>query len=108
MAALFRWIVGWLVWLSAEPAQLDVERPKAAAAVAAAASCGCTHAPEPAPGPAPKPAECCGECNGTGYLTMPDGHKVKCPCPPNCKCLKQPTPAKAECPDGKCPAPARK
>lgn len=106
--SVYRWLVSWLVWLSADPAVIDAEPPKAAAAVAAArASMETEAAPQPAP--APKPADkCCGECGGTGYLVMPDGHRVACPCPADCPCKKKPTaptpaPKPAECPDGKCP-----
>jgi hypothetical protein len=99
---MWQWLIAWLVWLSADPAALDLERPRAAAAVAAArASMAVEAAPAP-PGPAPKPTpgKCCGECGGRGYIVMPDGHRVACPCAGNCPC-KSKTPA--ECPDGKCP-----
>jgi hypothetical protein len=94
---IWQWIVGFLVWLSADPAAIDLEAPKAAAAVAAArASLLVDAAPAPAPQPkppAPTPAVC-SDCNGTGWLTMPDGHRVKCP---QCNGTGKP------CPDGKCP-----
>lgn len=93
---LWRWLISWLVWLSADPAAIDLERPRAAAAVAAARATMVSAAP--APTPPPKPGECCGECGGKGYMVMPDGHRVACPCPADCKCKA----AKA-CPDGKCP-----
>jgi hypothetical protein len=91
-----------LVWLSADPQTIDLERPKAAAAVAAARSSMAVDAapapPAPAPAPQPKPPApaVCVECKGTGYLVMPDGHRVQCP---QCK--------GRGCPDGKCPTPAR-
>ena len=87
-----------LVWLSADPQTIDLERPKAAAAVAAARSSMTVEAapapPAPAPAPQPKPPapSVCVECKGTGYLVMPDGHRVQCP---QCK--------GAGCPDGSCP-----
>jgi hypothetical protein len=102
---MWQWLIAWLVWLSADPAVLDLERPRAAAAVAAArASMAVEAAPAP-PGPAPKPGptKCCGECGGRGYLVMPDGHRVACPCAGTCPCKSK---TAAECPDGKCPAPA--
>ena len=101
---LYRWIVSFLVWLSADPAAIDAEPPKAAAAVAAArASLLPESAPQPDPTPKP-PGKCCGECGGSGYLVMPDGHRVKCPCPDDCPCRQKPTaPTPANCPDGKCP-----
>lgn len=104
---IYRWLISWLVWLSADPAALDVERPRAAAAIAAASASlasGSAPAPAPSPTPAPKPEKCCGECNGSGFLVMPDGHRVPCPCPADCPCKKKPG-AKAECPDGTCPVP---
>jgi hypothetical protein len=101
---LWRWLISWLVWLSADPAAIDLERPKAAAAVAAArASLAPDVAPPGPKPPAPTPGKCCGECGGRGYLVMPDGHRVACPCPATCPC-KAPK-AAAACPDGKCPAP---
>ena len=101
--AIWRWLIAWLVWLSADPAAIDLERPKAAAAVAAARASLATDSPAPGPKPpAPTPGKCCGECGGKGYLVMPDGHRVACPCPPSCPCKG----GKAEaCPDGRCPAP---
>lgn len=97
---LYRWIISVLVWLSADPAAVELERPKAAAAVAFARA---TMISESSPTPEPKPSEkCCGECKGTGYITMPDGHRVKCPCPDNCPCRKAGG-KKSDCPDGTCP-----
>ena len=83
----YRWLIGFLVWLSADPQTIDLERPKAAAAVAAARS---SMAVEAAPVP-PAPVVCT-DCNGRGYIVMPDGHRVQCP---QCK-------GKGKCPDGKC------
>jgi hypothetical protein len=107
MLYIYRAIVGFLVWLSAEPGAVDLERPRAAAAVSAAMASLAKASPTPAPTPpAPKPDECCGECGGKGYLVMPDGHRVACPCPATCPCKPQKSPQKpAACPDGKCPAP---
>ena len=36
MSVVYRWVISMLVWLSADPQTIDLERPKAAAAVAAA------------------------------------------------------------------------
>lgn len=97
MAVIFRWIVSLLVWLSADSQQIATEPARAAAAVAAArASMLVEDAPatQPAPKPpAPTPAVCV-ECHGTGWLMMPDGHRIKCQ-----KCSGTGKP----CPDGKCP-----
>lgn len=46
MEFLWRWLISWLVWLSADPAAITAETPKAAAAVAVAYA-ACTPAPEP-------------------------------------------------------------
>jgi hypothetical protein len=91
---LWRWLIAWLVWLSADPAALDLERPKAAAALAAArASLLVEAAPKPpAPGPRPPAPAVCQNCGGLGYVVMPDGHRIVCGA---CKGKK--------CPDGKCP-----
>lgn len=98
---LYRMIVAFLVWLSAEPQALDLERPRAAAAVHAAMASLAKGEPAPAPKPpAPTPKPCCGECGGRGYLVMPDGHRVACPCPADCPCKKA-----KPCKDGSCPAP---
>ena len=92
---LWQIIVSWLVWLSADPAVLDLEPPKAAAAVAAArASLLVEAAPTPAPQPKPPAPAVCSNCKGSGWLLMPDGHKVRCP---QCNGTGK------GCPDGKCP-----
>jgi hypothetical protein len=106
MTDLYRWIVSCLVWLSADPAAIDAERPRCAAAVAAARASlvpDAAPAPTPTPAPTPAPGKCCGECKGLGYLVMPDGHRVKCPCPDNCPCRTKPGTPAPDCPDGKCP-----
>ena len=53
MAALWRWCISVLVWLSADPDAISAETPKAAAAVAVAYA-ALTPEPEPEPKP-PKP-----------------------------------------------------
>lgn len=83
----YRWLISILVWWSADPAVLDLEAPKAAAAVSAAAASMAVEA-----APKPRPAVC-GNCKGTGWITMPDGHKVQCQ---QCK-------GTGGCPDGTCP-----
>lgn len=105
MITLWRWLISVLVWLSADPAAVDLEAPRAAAAVAAARA-SMTHdtgpaPPTPPPTP-PKPGECCGDCGGTGFITHGDGHRTACPCPASCKCK-----GGKGCPDGKCPTPGR-
>lgn len=47
---VWRWLISWLVWLSADPQAITVETPKAAAAVAVAYA---ALAPEPEGEPAP-------------------------------------------------------
>ncbi len=98
MITLWRWFVAFLVWLSADPIEIDLEHPRAAAAVAAArASMGHDLAPvPPPPGPKPPAPVKCQDCNGTGWITHGDGHKTRCPC------------GAVGCLDGKCPAPAPK
>jgi hypothetical protein len=99
---LWRWIIWFLTWLSADPADYPREAAKAAAAVSAARASMAVG--EPSPAPTPAPGGCCGECGGRGYIIHGDGHRTACPCPPSCKC-KAPKPG-ATCPDGKCPVPA--
>ena len=93
---LWRWLILWLVWLSAEPAALDLERPKAAAAVAAARASLATGEPTPAPTP-PSDCVCGGTCVNGSW--RPDGRVlVPCPCPASCACKKA-----KDCPTGNCP-----
>jgi len=92
------WILSWLAWLSADPAAVNVERPKAAAAVAVAYAAFALEAPAP---PAPPAPECA--CGGTcvGGKWKPDGRILQpCPCLPSCKCKA------GKCLDGAC-QPAR-
>lgn len=80
-------IVAWLVWLSADPAAIDQEAPRASAAVSVAYA---GFAPETAPAPAPEPKPgCCSDCGGRGVIVHGDGHRTPCPCPASCKCKAQ-------------------
>lgn len=51
MAAIWKWLMSVLVWLSADPDAMTAEAPKAAAAVAVAYA---TFAPEPEDKPTPR------------------------------------------------------
>jgi|688.fasta_scaffold61559_3 hypothetical protein len=94
--------LAWLVWLSADPAAIDAEAPKAAAAVAAAraslavdAAPPAPPAPPPAPGPKPKPTGC--RCGCTNGKIKPDGRiEIPCECSPACTCKA------GKCAGGKC------
>ena len=79
---LYRSLLALLASLSADPAEIDREAPRAAAAVAAAYA---TFAPETAPTPPPAPAACgCGgECANGQY--QPDG-KIVMSCEKDCPC----------------------
>lgn len=67
MASVWRWLISWLVWLSADPAAITAETPRAAASVAVAYA---AMAPEPEREPAPpKPV---------GPVSCPSG---TCPLP---------------------------
>lgn len=93
---LWRWLIAFLTWLSADPAAVEQEAPRAAAAVAAARASMTTAAPQPVP-PGPAPQDCvCGRTCVNG-IWKPDGH-ISQPCP--CKCERCIT--KPGCPDGKC------
>lgn len=100
LADLWRAIIALLVWLSADPAAIDLEAPRAAASVAAALA---SMTPDSPPAPAPTPTECdCGKTCVRG-IWKPDGRVsqvCKCACP---RCVAER--AKA-CPDGRCPTPA--
>ena len=77
---MWQWLLSVLASLSADPAQIDLEAPKASAAVSAAyATTAQDKAPEPTPEPPkPKPAVCV-DCNGRGYIVHGDGHSTVCP-----------------------------
>jgi hypothetical protein len=86
---MWQYILSVLAALSADPAQIDLEAPRASAAVSAAYSTTAVEkAPEPKPEP-PKPG-CCTDCGGKGVIVHGDGHRTACPCPASCKC-KAPT-----------------
>jgi hypothetical protein len=88
---MWQWLLSVLAALSADPAQIDREAPRASAAVSAAYA---TTAPERAPEPTPEPPkpkpDCCTECGGRGYIVHGDGHRTACPCPASCRCKKPP------------------
>jgi len=99
---LWQWIVAWLVWLSADPAAVDLETPKAAAAVAVARATLIAERPAPTPDPpGPSPVACdCGQTCVKG-IWKPDTRipqQCRCTCP---RCVAER--AKASCPDGNCP-----
>ena len=79
---LYRSILAFLASLSADPADVHREPPRAAAAVAAAYA---TFAPDVAPTPPPAPAACgCGgKCVAGVY--RPDG-RIEMKCEKNCSC----------------------
>jgi hypothetical protein len=94
-------IIFWILaaW-AVDPVVADTEPARANAAVVAAYAALAPELPEPEPEPEPEPDEgCCGECNGTGKIKMPDGHLVPCPCPADCDCKQS---KEATCTDGKC------
>ena len=73
---MWQYVLSVLAALSADPAQIDLEAPRASAAVSAAyAATAQEKAPEP---PKPKPAVCV-DCNGRGYIVHGDGHRTACP-----------------------------
>ena len=79
---LYRSLLAFLASLSADPAEIDREPPRAAAAVAAAYA---SLAPEAAPTPPPAPAKCgCGGKCVNGQF-KPDGRIVMA-CEKDCQC----------------------
>jgi hypothetical protein len=99
LSEIWRAIIAFLVWLSADPAAVDLEAPRAAAAVAAALA---SMTPEAPPPPGPTPVACdCGQTCVRG-IWKPDGRvQQKCPC--SCKrCVAE---RAKGCPDGNCPLP---
>lgn len=101
MATLWRWLTAILTWLSADPAAIDREAPKAAAAVAVAYAAIGDDSPAPEPGPAPAACDCGQTCRGGVW--KPDGRiEQKCDC--SCdRCRAERAKSPAPCPDGKCP-----
>lgn len=78
---LYRSLLAFLASLSADPAEIDREHPRAAAAVAAAYS---TFTPETSPAPTPIQAcGCGGKCENGQY--KPDG-RIAMQCEKNCHC----------------------
>jgi len=77
---MWQWLLSVLAALSADPAQIDREAPRASAAVSASyATTAPERAPEPTPEPPkPKPAVCA-DCGGRGYIVHGDGHRTTCP-----------------------------
>lgn len=85
LTALWRWLVSVLVWLSADPQQLELEHARSAAAVHLAAATLRRDATPPTPPPAPQECACGGTCVNGQW--KPDGKIVMpCPCPKACKC----------------------
>ena len=81
---IYRTILAFLASLSADPAEIDREPPRAAAAVAAAyASLAPEVAPTPPPAPAPGKCGCAGKCANGQY--RPDG-RIVMQCEKDCPC----------------------
>ena len=98
---LWRSILAWLAALSAEPAEIDREPPRAAAAVAAAYATFAPDAPAPPAPPAPTECPCGGTCRGTG-IYRPDG-RIEMRCEAGCATCKRGDPAPCRC-GGPCSA----
>jgi hypothetical protein len=105
---LYRSLLAWLAAISAEPAAIDAEPPRAAAAVAAAYASFAPADPPPSP-PAPVACACGGKCSNGIY--RPDGRiEMKCEASCACGCRKPKSvlaapPACKDC--AKSPAPSR-
>jgi hypothetical protein len=91
---LYRSRLALLAALSADPAEIDREPPRAAAAVAAAyASLAPETAPTPPPAPAPAACACGGKCVNGVY--KPDGRiEMKCETDCPCGCRKSSAPGR--------------
>jgi hypothetical protein len=82
---LYRSLLALLASLSADPAEIDREPPRAAAAVAAAYA---SLAPETAPTPPPAKCACAGKCVNGVYKS--DGRiEMKCDTTCTCECRKR-------------------
>ena len=104
---VWRTLLAWLAALSADPAEIDREHPRAAAATAAAYATFAPADPEPAPPPpAPPACACGGKCANGVY--RPDG-RIEMRCEKDCPCGCQKKAAAsvvAPCPTCKPPSPA--
>lgn len=89
MSDLWRWFVGVLVWLSADPQVVEREQPRSAAAVMAARASMEPDRPAKPKREDAAPPQRCTACDGKGY-TVKAGTRYLCPA---CK----------GCPDGSCP-----
>ena len=97
---LWRWLIAFLAWLSADPQAVDLEHPKAAAAVSVARASMLHDAPPP-PAPAPQACDCGKTC--VRGVWKPDGRvqqTCKCACP-RCVAERSKT-APAACTTGEC------
>jgi hypothetical protein len=98
---LWRWIISWLVWFSADPAVVNLEHARAAAAVSVAHASMLKDS-RPAPTPTPKSCDC-GETCVKG-LWKPDGRITqKCECRCRRCVAEREKGAAADCPTGACP-----
>lgn len=100
---MIRWLIAILTWLADDGVPLDVEAMHSYSAVAASYAAFAPVAVEPDDSDDEDSEGCCQECGGKGYIVMPDGHKVACPCPDDCECKRALSSNPANCPDGKCP-----
>jgi hypothetical protein len=88
----YRSIIAFLASLSADPAEIDREPPRAAAAVAAAYASLATET-APTPPPAPAKCGCAGKCVNGVY--RPDGRiEMKCQADCPCGCRKSSAPGR--------------
>jgi len=91
---MWREILALLATLSADPVQVETEHPRAAAAVCVARASMARQGPTPPPQPPqPDDDDCCSDCNGSGEIVHPDGHRTECPCPETCDCKRPKQPA---------------
>jgi len=89
---LWRSLLAWLASLSADPAEIDREAPRAAAAVAAAYAALAPGEPAPTPPAPPEACGCGGKCQGGTY--RPDGRiEMRCESGCPCGCRKSISPA---------------
>jgi hypothetical protein len=92
---LWNWLLWFLTWLSSDPRDVDQAAATASASLTLArSSLAVDAAPQPGPPAPPKPDEKCRQCNGSGWIVQPDGHRTKCPCG---------AAGKPACPTGNCP-----
>jgi hypothetical protein len=96
MISLWRWLMSLLVWLSADPSEVDLEAPRAAAAASVARASMAVDSAPPSP---PSPTCDCGQTCVRG-VWKPD---TRIPQACKCACARCVAERAKACQSGTCP-----